>query len=179
MCPSASRTSHPRFRQSKEELLTVLHRLHRNLGHPSNNDLVRVLRHGQATDEVIALAKDLTCSFCESQRRPKTPLPANVDRIVGFNKQIGVDVKHLPGWRPNQKIRALNVVCHGGSFQRVIPFFDKETSLLLRQLLDAHWISWAGLPEEILLDPAQTNMAEPMTGRAEDQGCLVRHMHRS
>ena len=30
--------------------------------------------------------------------------------------------------------------------------------------------------EELLLDPAQTNMADPMTGRAEDQGTLVRHI---
>ena len=56
----------------------------------------------------------------------------------------------------------------------MIPFFEPETSRLLRQLLDDHWIAWAGVPEEILLDPAQTNLADPMTGTAEDQGCVVR-----
>lgn len=35
-------------------------KLHRNLGHPSNADLVRVLKHGQASEEAIKLARDLT-----------------------------------------------------------------------------------------------------------------------
>lgn len=42
--------------------------------------------------------------------------------------------------------------------------------------MDTPWIIWAGLPEEILLDPAQTNLADPVTGRAEDQGCTVRRV---
>lgn len=107
-------------------MIQVLHKLHKNLGHPSNTDLIRVLRHGQATEEAFALAQELSCSFCESHKRPKTPVQATDDRAVGFNKQIGMDVKYLTGWKPNQKIRALNVVCHGSSFQRVVPFFEKE-----------------------------------------------------
>lgn len=91
-----------------------------------------------------------------------------------FNKQIGLDVKHLHGWRSNQKIKALNIVDQASGYQRVIPFF--EPSKLLRQLLDEHWISWAGIPAEIILDPVQTNLADPMTGTAEDQGCVVRHI---
>ena len=32
----------------------------------------------------------------------------------------------------------------------------------------------AGVPEEIVLDPASTNLGGPVTGKAEDQGCTVR-----
>ena len=161
---------------SVEELKQALTKLHRNLGHPPNADLVRVLRFGQASSTALQLAKDFACPFCESRAKPKAPMPAKVDRVVGFNKQIGLDVKFLPGWKPNQRVKALNVVCHGSSFQRMIPFFETETSQLLRRRLDDHWISWAGVPEEIILDPAQTNMAEPVTGKAEDQGCTVRQI---
>ena len=105
---------------------------------------------------------------------PKTPLPANTDRVCEFNKQIGLDVKHLHGWKPNQKARALNIVDEASGFQHMIPFFENETSKLFRRLLDEHWISWAGIPAEIILGPAQTNLADPMTGTAEEQCCHVR-----
>eukprot|EP00435_Cladocopium_sp_Y103_P054627 s220_g17.t2 len=155
-------------------VLQTLTKLHKNLGHPPNADLVRLLRHANASDLALRLAKDFSCSFCQSRVKPGAPLPANVDRVVEFNKRIGIDVKHLKGWRSNQKIKALNVVCQASGFQRMIPFFEVETSQVLRRLLDEHWISWAGIPSEIILDPAQTNLADPMTGTAEDQGCTVR-----
>ena len=159
---------------AQDQLLRIVKRLHCNLGHPPNSDLVRILRQGQASPQAIDIARNLECAICQNHIKPKTPLPAKVDRIAGFNKQIGMDVKHLRGWKVNQKVKALNIVCHASGFQRMIPFFEVETSRLLRQLLDDHWIAWAGVPSEILLDPAQTNLADPMTGTAEDQGCTVR-----
>ena len=165
-----------REQPTEAEVLQTLTKLHKNLGHPPNADLIRLLRHGQASDLAISLAKNFTCSFCQSREKPKTPLPANTDRVCEFNKQIGIDVKHLHGWRSNQKVKSLNIVDQASGFQRVIPFFETETSKLLRRLLDEHWISWAGIPGEIILDPAQTNLADPMTGTAEEQGCVVRQI---
>ena len=158
----------------REELLPIIQKLHKNLGHPSNADLVRILKHGQASEEALQIARNLECSFCQSHAKPKTPFPSQVNRVLEFNRQIGLDVKHLKGWKPNQKIRALNIVDHASGFQRVIPFFETETSKLLRDLLEQHWIAWAGIPEEIILDPAQTNLGEPMLGPAEAQGSIVR-----
>ena len=71
-------------------------------------------------------------------------------------------------------MRALNIVDHASGFQRMIPFFETETSKLLRDSLEQNWIAWAGNPEEIILDPAQTNLGEPMIGPAEAQGTVVR-----
>lgn len=160
--------------KSKGELLAIIEKLHKNLGHPSNADLVRVLKHGQASDEALELARHLECDFCKSHAKPKTPFPSQVNRVLEFNRQIGLDVKHLKGWKPNQKVKALNVVDHASGFQRMIPFFETETSKLLRDLLEQHWIAWAGIPEEIVLDPAQTNLGEPMVGPAEAQGTIIR-----
>eukprot|EP00435_Cladocopium_sp_Y103_P043787 s1055_g12.t1 len=158
----------------KEELMPILKKLHQNLGHPPNNDLVRVLRHGQASAEAIELARSFECSFCKSQAKPSVPLPAQTHRVHEFNHQIGLDVKNLRGWLPNQKIKALNVVDTASSFQRVVPFFQTETSTLLRQLLSDHWIAWAGPPREIVLDPAQTNLGDPMVLPCEMQGTQIR-----
>ena len=156
------------------ELLPVLAKLHRNLGHPPNCDLVRILKHGQASDQALRLAKEFSCDFCKSQARPKIPLPAQPNRVAEFNQQIAIDVKHLRGWKPNQKVKALNVVDTASGFQRMIPFFQVETAHLLRELLNEHWISWAGVPREIILDPARTNLGAPMTVPAELEGTHVR-----
>ena len=156
------------------ELRPILLKLHKNLGHPPNHDLVRILKHGQASEQALCLAKELQCDFCKSQQRPGGALPAQPNRVVEFNHQIGMDVKHLTGWKPNQKIKSLNVVDTASSFQRVIPFFDTETSTLLRRLLQDHWIAWAGPPKEIVLDPAQTNLGELMVNPTENQGTHVR-----
>ena len=159
---------------TKEELIPIVKKLHQNLGHPPNSDLVRILRHAQASTEAIEVARSFECDFCKSMAKPKVPLPAQPNRVHEFNHQIGIDVKNLRGWLPNQKIKALNIVDTASSFQRVIPFFQQETAGLLRKLLAEHWITWTGAPKEIVLDPAQTNLGEPMVGPCELEGSQIR-----
>lgn len=68
------------------------------------------------------------------------PLPAKLSRHAQFNQCLGLDVKYLPRWKLGQKIKAL------------IPFHDRETSELLRKLVEDHWIRWAGPPSEDIMD---------------------------
>ena len=160
--------------KSPQEVKQVLLKLHKNLGHPHNSDLVRILKHGHASEQALQLARELQCPFCESHAKPHAALPSKPSQVVGFNNQIGIDVKHLPGWKPNQKIRALNIVDTASSFQRVIPFFESETSSLLWKLVQDHWLSWAGPPKEIMLDPKATNLGEPLVIPLEKLGVHVR-----
>lgn len=95
-------------------------------------------------------------------------------RSCEFNVSVGIDVKWLPGWQVNQKVKALNIVCQGSCYQQMIPFFERETSCLLRQLFDSHWIQWAGIPREVIMDSAQTNLGEAMQSYLDDQGIVVR-----
>ena len=57
------------------------------------------------------------------------------------NQRVGLDIKYLKGWRPNQKIKALNLVDYASGYQRVMPFFEQETAQLIRKMLKEHWIS--------------------------------------
>ena len=56
----------------------------------------------------------------------------------------------------------------------MIPFFEIETSALLRKLLADHWIAWAGPPQEMVLDPARTNLGDQMAAPCELEGTLIR-----
>lgn len=75
---------------SKEDLIPVIKKLHQNLA-PPNNDLLRMLRHGQASTEAIDVARHY-------EFEPKVPLPAQPNRVHEFNHQTGIDVKNLRGW---------------------------------------------------------------------------------
>ena len=160
----------------EEQVKKALDKLHRNLGHPANHDLIRILKHGQASELALRLAREHSCDFCRARIKPHVPLPAQTHRATSFNEQVGIDVKYLPGWKPNQKVKALNIVDQASCFQQVIPFYEVETSALLRKLYSTHWVAWAGPPKELILDPAPTNMGENLQSHMEFEGTDVRQI---
>ena len=111
-----------------EQLKGLVLKVHKNLGHPQTGDFVRILKNAEASERAIQAARNLECPVCIGQSQPKSAAPAQGHRVLEFNSQIGIDVKLLPGWQPNQKIKALNVVDTASGYQRMIPFFTTETS---------------------------------------------------
>ena len=159
---------------SESDIMKVIDKVHRNLGHPPSEDLVRILRHAHASDLAVSLARKHSCELCKAQQRPHVPLPSKANRPSSFNHVIGIDVKHLPGWKPNQKIRALNIICHGSCYQLMIPFFERETSDVLQKLLANYWVRVFGPPQEVIMDQARTNLGEPLQKYLENLGVYVR-----
>eukprot|EP00435_Cladocopium_sp_Y103_P028343 s1179_g7.t1 len=157
-----------------EAIQRALTKLHKNLGHPSTAEMVRILRHGQAMDAAVAAARKFSCEFCKSQVRPRVPLPAQSSRMTQFNQLVGVDVKFEPGWRPGQKVKSLNLVDQSSCYQQVIPFFEQETSHVIRKLFDEFWVRWAGPPDGVILDQAQTQVGEVLQGYLESLGTAVK-----
>ena len=153
-----------------ELVLKAVAKFHKNLGHPSNADLVRILKHGQASEAALNAVRQFSCDFCKSQVRPHVPLPAQSSHVTQFNQVIGIDVKHLPGWKPGQKVKALNIVDQSSCYQQMIPFFEQETSSFLQKLLADFWIRWAGPPDRVVLDQAQTQVGETFQGYLESIG---------
>ena len=156
-----------------QKIKESLMKLHRNLGHPSNADLVRVLKHGQASNDAIKMARDLSCDFCTARKAPTVANPGKTSTVTEFNQRVGLDVKFLPGWKPNQRVTALNIVDHATSYQLVVPFFETETFTVLRKLYLERWVQWAGPPCEVILDPARTNLGKAMVELTELEGTHV------
>ena len=154
-------------------LRQALLKLHKNLGHPANGDLIRILRHGQASDEAVRAARELSCDFCTARKGPTAANPGQTHRVTEFNQRVGLDVKWLPGWKINQKVKALNLVDHASSFQLVLPFFEQETSETIRELYAQRWVQWAGPPSELVMDPARTNLGKQMLDPVEAEGTHV------
>ena len=154
-----------------EAMQRALKKLHKNLGHPSNADLVRVLKHGHASERAL---RQFSCDFCKAQIKPHVPLPAQTSRATQFNQRVGIDVKYLPGWSVNQKIKALNIVDQSSCYQQMIPFFEQETSAVLARIFDESWVRWAGPPGEVIMDQAMTMLGETLQSQLEQKGAVVR-----
>ncbi|OLP84633.1 Copia protein, partial [Symbiodinium microadriaticum] len=159
--------------QRKEQMQASLRRLHTNLGHPPNAVLIRVLKHGGANQAAIDLARELKCETCEASKQPKPAPLAQTHRVTEFNRRVGLDVKYLPGWMPNQKIPTLNIVDYASSFQVMVPLPGRETSEMIKKAFQERWVAWAGVPHEIVVDPAQTNLSDVFTEPQELAGAIV------
>ena len=172
-CLAASRLAELNA-EDTEKLTSSLRKLHVNLGHPSNNHLTRILKHGGASEEAIRLSRDFQCEQCIARSPPKVPLPAQSRRVTEFNELVGIDVKYLPGWNQNQMIPCLNIIDYASSLQVVVPLYRRETAEVIRKVFMERWVSWAGPPSELVCDPAKPNIAEAFTNPLESLGTVVK-----
>ena len=158
---------------SVEQIQLSIKKLHNNLGLPDQRNLVRVLKNAGASPQAIDLARKFKCEICQQRQRPTPCLPSSTHSIVDFNHRVGVDVKQLPGWNPNQKVKCLNIVDWASSFQVMVPFYEVETGQVIKTIFLERWASWAGFPTELLMDPARTNQSDTFVSALEDAGVRV------
>ena len=132
------------------KIASVLKRIHQNLGHPPNRDLVRHLRIGGAPDNVIRAAEQMVCRTCERSTRPASSRVAHPCVALDFNEVIAADVIWLD--TSNSRNRpALNVIDLASTYQVVIPVASTKSEELARAMLEG-WINWAGAPKHLLVD---------------------------
>ena len=56
----------------------------------------------------------------------------------------------------------------------MIPLFKRETSELIFNTFMERWVSWAGMPSQVVCDPAQPNVADALTVPLEKQGAHIK-----
>ena len=125
--------------------------IHRRLGHPTNEALVRMLDVGGANQDLLKLASALKCPTCELSAPPKRPLPARPEaRPICFNSIIHVDLKYQHDFKKEIYV-ALSIVdgmtsCHCAKLLRT-----RDPAHVARKFLNA-WIAVFGIPTTVLLD---------------------------
>ncbi|CAE8643680.1 unnamed protein product, partial [Polarella glacialis] len=149
---------------------TALKRMHVNLGHASIPDMLRILKHSRAGPEILELCRGFSCSVCESRKDPKIARPTAVPHTTAPLRYASLDVKHLPGWEPNQRIKALNVVCRTSSLQQMTPFREVENSDVIRRLYRQSWTRPYGRPKWLKFDAGRTNLGQLFLDSLEQDG---------
>ncbi|CAK9010797.1 unnamed protein product [Durusdinium trenchii] len=152
-----------------------LARLHLNLGHPSTQELMRLLAHqGRIPATVIKAVQGMSCSTCQRLKPPQEPRPTSMPSLVAgqFGDELQADVFYC---------RLLD----GTSFP-VLGIIDRATGLHMAglmknrdsettfELLTDLWLRPYGLPLKFSCDPDRTFRGE-FEKRLMSLGVLVEH----
>ncbi|CAK0821126.1 unnamed protein product [Prorocentrum cordatum] len=158
-------------RDRRRKLETAVRKIHVNLGHPAVEGLIRILKHGNATEEAIATARDFKRDVCEQNRAPKLTRPATVPRDIQVLSEVGFDVKELLYYICGKTWAALNVVDGASSLQQMMPLAgNEENGETLRKAWDVGWRRPYGAPVRAKCDSARANTGAIMSEVLECDG---------
>ena len=90
--PECENNQHgPRFLGLPKWEQQAIIRMHKNLGHPSNDRLSRALQVSGARPEMVQAALEIKCATCSATAPPKHARPASLKTMMDFNHKIYLD----------------------------------------------------------------------------------------
>ena len=131
-------------------IASLIKRVHQNLGHPPNRELIRHLKIGGANEGVIRAVEQMTCKTCDSSSRPHAHKVASPVVALDFNEIVAIDILWFDT-AENSNHAALNVVDLASTYQVVIPLTSTKADEV-GQALCSGWFRWAGIPKQLLVD---------------------------
>lgn len=137
--------------EKNENLQEIVQRCHNNLGHPSQERFLHLLKSAGASEKAIQLAKGLKCSVCLSKKPPGTHPVVKTKRVCGFNQRVCMDVFEV-GIFDQKKLKMLNMICEGTGLQVCVPLWKGAKSSEVRRVYRKFWKRWAGSPVQVLVD---------------------------
>ena len=143
-------------------------RAHVNLGHPSKERFIHMLKSAGAGEKAIHVAKELKCSTCVSKKLQNNPKVARTKKAEGFNKQVLMDVFDLPIYQ-QKVLKMLNIVDEGTGLQVCVPLWKGAKSSVIRNKYCKYWKRWAGNPVRVLTDGGQEFEGSVQQGFDDDQ----------
>ena len=124
---------------------------HRQLGHPSRDTLVRMLRLSGATDDAVRYARRFQCDVCASRQPPRHPMASTpVMRPYGFNRHIHIDIKFAHDVR-GRKYCCMSILDLGTAFHQGAMLKTRRSDYCAKKFL-MHWVQPYGAPERITHD---------------------------
>jgi len=108
-------------RQAAKRTIT---RLHRNLGHPSNQELLRLLKTKNVSQALLQAAQEHECGLCDLHKRPTGATVSSMPKNSSFNERVQADTLWIKV--PNMKHK-----------QPVLMMSDAATRLLAARHIKA------------------------------------------
>ena len=142
----------PAFRALSREEQSVVTRAHKNLGHPSPLDLSRHLSAAKLDKRIVQAALDYQCDACLESTAPRHQRPSKLHEPTDFNDIIGIDGFYFQS-RAGYRGYVLHVLDESSCFHVARRATSRHASEATRFLEDM-WLSWAGNPKRIYMDPA-------------------------
>ena len=129
---------------------SALRRLHQNLGHPRQEDLLRHLRLAGCEPHILKAVKSMRCEICQSTKKPAISRPTTLPRLLDFNSCVGIDLFYVHDIS-DQRHTFLSMVDWATAYH-VVAKMDKEASEDVERAFNSSWINPFGAPYMVSLD---------------------------
>ena len=192
--PGTSKVPEAMKALSKEDQ-NMLSKIHKNMGHPSPERMSTMMLQQGFRPEMVKAARHFQCSVCTQSSLPKHARPSSLKDDLDFNDRISIDGVTWTNSR-GKTFHMYHVIDWGTNFHAACIAPSKSTDAVVQSLMTM-WLSWAGIPGELLVDAgSELNSDEFMTflqsynirattispeahfqnGKSERHGAILQHM---
>ena len=155
------------LQEDRTDLERNVRRCHVNLGHPSKERFLHMLKSAGASNKALEIAKRLTCSVCDVHKPYPSHAVSKHKRADGFNQQLNMDTFELPIYQ-GKTIKMLNMLCEGTGYQICVPLWKGANSKQVRKSYRKWWKRWAGSPLKVFTDGGTEFDKDVQQGFEED-----------
>ena len=160
----------PAFLKLNPQQRQQLIRMHNNLGHPDSQLLGNILRDQGWDPIAIEGIKDMHCPSCVSTTKPKIARPSHITSPREFNELVTMDGVE---WTSSQGTQYYfyHILDSGTNFQIAFRSTQRTSSHVI-QMINKHWIQWAGPPQRIMTDSAGEFCSDEFARYLQSQNIL-------
>lgn len=133
------------------EVRRAVRRTHLDLGHPSRQTFLDMMKLGGASVAAQSYAKTWQCPTCVASSPPhKHAQLTTTVRPFGFNTLVVMDLKYLKDAADVNAV-ALSIVCAGTSWHSAVFFKNRTPKHVAKKFLTT-WVAHYGVPDEVVTD---------------------------
>jgi len=153
-------------RQAAKRTIT---RLHRNLGHSSNQELLRLLKTKNVSQTLLRAARARGCGLCDLHKRPTGVPVSSMPKDSSFNERVQADTLWIKV--PNMKHKQPVLMMSDAATRLLAARYIKaETTEENIKQIEAAWISFFGPMKTLQVDEHRAWSSDALREWATEQG---------
>ena len=163
------------------ELRKDIERTHRNLGHASADQLEKLFRDANVSDDAISALKHFRCDACNRLKQPPSKRKVAVNHAQTFHDIVSMDVnfwkttfKESP--RVKTTLKVLNIVDAASGMHIAIQIANQTAETIWRAFATG-WLGWAGSPRCLRVDPHRSQIARGFFRQSRRTRHICRNQH--
>ena len=161
----------PAFRNLDQASKSRLIKIHNNLGHPAPQTLAQHLKAAGENQDLVEAALEYQCDACLESTEPRHQRPGKLPEPREFNDMVGIDGFVFKS-RSGYSAYVLHVIDESSCFHLGRRLVSRHGSQAIKAVSD-FWMSWAGQPRQLYLDPAGEFRSEEILERWQTMSARV------
>ena len=153
-------------KQMAKGSVSVVSKLHRQLGHPGNDRLVRASKDAKMNENIVECGQNYRCDVCEAHVHRRLDKPSALPRANHFNDILEMDVFHTKWHREKHPVLAILDVYSKYETNAVL----KREAIKEIEVLERQWVAWAGVPLRLRTDSSGAHMGKELQTWCDDYG---------